>query len=49
MLNIDHRVMAASMEGGDLSWQIREALERALQSGEGSAAARQPMNPIPQL
>ena len=41
VLGIDHRTVAASMEGGELSWRVREALERALQSGAGSAAARQ--------
>ena len=29
------------MKTGRLSWRVREALERGLQSGAGSAAARQ--------
>lgn len=40
-LGIDHRTVASYMEGGRLSWRVREALERGLQSGAGSAAARQ--------
>ena len=40
-LGIDHRTVAASIKGGRPSWRVREALEQALQSGAGSAAARQ--------
>ena len=40
-LGIDHRTVAGSIEGGRLSWRVREALEQALQSGAGSAAAQQ--------
>ena len=40
-LGIDHRTVAGSIKGGRLSWRVREALEHALQSGVGSAAARQ--------
>ena len=41
VLDIDHRTLIASMEGGELSRRMRLALERALLSGGGSAAARQ--------
>ena len=40
-LGIDHRTVASCMKTGRLSWRVREALERGLQSGAGSAAARQ--------
>ena len=41
VLDVDHRTLMASMEGGELSRRVRLALERALLSGGGSAAARQ--------
>ena len=41
VLDVDHRTLMASMEGGELSRRVRVALERALLSGGGSAAARQ--------
>ena len=40
-LGIDHRTVASCMKTGRLSWRVREALERGLQSGVGSAAAGQ--------
>ncbi len=40
-LGIDPRTVASCMRTGKLSWRVREALERGLQSGAGSAAARQ--------
>ncbi len=40
-LGIDPRTVASSMKTGRLSWRVREALEQGLQSGAGSAAARQ--------
>ena len=40
-LGIDHRTVASCMKTGRLSWRVREALERGLQSGAGSAAAGQ--------
>ena len=41
VLGIDRRTVAACMDGGGMSWRMREALERGLQEGAGSAAARQ--------
>ena len=41
VLGIDHRTVASCMKTGRLSWRVREALERGLQSGAGSAAAGQ--------
>ena len=40
-LGIDPRTVASSMKTGRLSWRVREAVEHGLQSGAGSAAARQ--------
>ena len=40
-LGIDPRAVASCMKTGRLSWWVREALERELQSGAGSAAAQQ--------
>ena len=40
-LGIDPRTVASCMKTGRLPWRVREALEQGLQSGEGSAAARQ--------
>ena len=40
-LGIDRRTVGACMDGGGLTWRLREALERALQEGVDSAAARQ--------
>ena len=40
-LGVDHRTLAASLEGGRLSRRLRVALEKALLSGGGSAAAEQ--------
>ena len=40
-LAIDPRTVASCMKTGRLSWRVREALEQGLQSGAGSAAARQ--------
>ncbi len=40
-LGIDPRTVASCMRRGRVSWRVREALERGLQSGVGSAAARQ--------
>ena len=39
-LGIDPRTVASCMETGRLSWRVREALERGLQSEAGSVAAR---------
>ena len=41
VLEIDQRTVAESAKTGHLSRQVRDALERALQEGTGSAAARQ--------
>ena len=41
VLGIDRRTVGACMDGGGLTWRLREALERGLQEGAGSAAARQ--------
>ena len=41
VLGIDRRTVAACMDGRGMSWRMREALERRLQEGAGSAAARQ--------
>ena len=41
VLGIDSRTVASSIKTGRLSWRVQEALERGLQSGAGSAAARQ--------
>ena len=40
-LGIDPRTVASCMKTGRLSWRVRDALEQGLQSGAGSAAARQ--------
>ena len=40
-LDLDPRTVASCMKTGRLSWRVREALEQGLQSGAGSAAARQ--------
>ena len=40
-LNVDRRTVASSLRGGRMSWRVREVLERGLQEGAGSAAARQ--------
>ena len=40
-LGLDPRTVASCMKAGRLSWWVREALEQGLQSGAGSAAARQ--------
>ena len=40
-LGIDPRTVASCMKTRRLSWRVREALEQGLQSGAGSAAARQ--------
>ncbi len=40
-LGLDPRTVGACMEGEGMSWRVREALERGLQEGAGSAAARQ--------
>ena len=40
-LGLDPRTVASCMKAERLSWRVREALERGLQSGAGSAAARQ--------
>ena len=41
VLEIDHRTVAETARTGQLSQRVRSALERALQEGAGSAAARQ--------
>ena len=41
VLEIDQRTVAESARTGQLSRRVRQALERALQEGVGSAAARQ--------
>ena len=38
VLGIDRRTVAACMDGRGMSWRMREALERGLQEGAGSAA-----------
>ena len=40
-LGIDPRTVASCMKTERLSWRVRNALEQGLQSGAGSAAARQ--------
>ena len=40
-LGVDRRTVAACMDGKGMAWRIREALERALQEGIGSAAKRE--------
>ena len=40
-LGLDPRTVGACMDGEGMSWRVREALERGLQEGAGSAAARQ--------
>ena len=41
VLGIDPRTVASCTTTGRLSWRVREALERGLQSGAGSAAGAQ--------
>ena len=41
VLGVDHRTVTASLARGELSRRVREALERLLLAGGGSAAARQ--------
>ncbi len=41
VLGVDRRTVAACMDGKEMAWRIREALERALQEGVGSAAERE--------
>ena len=41
VLGIDRRTVAACMDGSGMSWRMREALERGLQEGAGTVAARQ--------
>ena len=41
VLGIDRRTVGACMDGGGLTWRLREALERKLQESAGRAAARQ--------
>ena len=41
VLGIDPRTVASCIKTGKLSWRVKETLERGLQSGAGSAAARQ--------
>ena len=41
VLGVDHRTVAASLAGEELSRRVREALERLLLARGGSAAARQ--------
>ena len=40
-LGIDPRTVAASMEGRNLSWRVREALKRVLSSGVGSLVSQE--------
>ena len=40
-LGLDPRTVGACMDGEGMSWRVREALERGLPEGAGSAAARQ--------
>ena len=40
-LGIDRRTVGACMDGGGMTWRLREALERGLRDGVGSSAARQ--------
>ncbi len=40
-LGLDPRTVGACMDGEGMSWRVREALERGLQEGAGSAPARQ--------
>ena len=40
-LGLDPRTVASCLKTGRLTWRVREALERGLQSGAGSAAAQQ--------
>ena len=40
-LGVDHRTLAASLEGGKLSRRVRSVLEKELLSGGGSPAAEQ--------
>ena len=41
VLGIDRRTVAACMDGREMSWRMKEALERALQNGVGPAPAQQ--------
>ncbi len=43
-LKIDPRTVAASMEGGSLSWRVREAMERGLRSEVGTGASQREGN-----
>ncbi len=43
-LKIDPRTVAASMEGGSLSWRVREAMERGLGSEVGTGASQREGN-----
>ena len=38
VLGIDHSKVAGCMEGGRMSWRVREALERRLGEGGGRSA-----------
>ena len=40
-LGIDRRTVGSCMDGGGLTWRLREALERALQDGVGSSPTHQ--------
>ena len=40
-LGIDRRTVGACMDGGGMTWRLREALERVQQDGEGAAAGQQ--------
>ena len=40
-LGLDPRTVGACVDGEGMSWRVREALERGLQEGAGSAAAHQ--------
>ncbi len=43
-LKIDPRTVAASMEGGSISWRVREAMERGLGSEVGAGASQREGN-----
>lgn len=40
-LGLDPRTVDACLDGGGMSWRVREALERAMQGDRGAEAARQ--------